>query len=293
MKAKETVGLIPQRCEQAPVKVVAVTGGKGGVGKSSISTNVALALATTGRRVMLLDGDLGLANLHLLLGVKPRFTLRNVIRGECSLADAICDGPAGMQLLAGANGFSDMARLAATEHAGIINCFSEYEEELDFLIVDTAPGISDSVLQFGGASNHCVVVVRDEPASITDAYAIIKLLSTEKDIRNFEVVTNMTSVEGGARVYEHLRSIAERFLAVSVSHAGNIPADERLARAVRCQRPVITAFPRSSASKSIQRLAQRIDAWPSPRLVSGRLEFFVDRLISAYGSVGPRREAVW
>ena len=292
MKDKEDIAHFPRRDKQKAVKVVAVTGGKGGVGKTSISTNLALALATGGRRVMLLDGDLGLANAHLLLGLRPRYTLRNVVRGECSLSAAVSDGPSGMQVLAGANGFFDMAQLSACQHAGIINCFGELEKDLDILVVDTAPGISDSVLQFAGASSHCVVTVRDEPASIQDAYAIIKLLSAEKGIHHFEVVTNMMTDDAGARVFHHLRSIVERFLTASVTHAGNIPADERLARAVRCQRPVITAFPRSQSSKALNRLAARVDGWQAPRYASGRLEFFVDRLISAPNAEAHRREAV-
>ena len=188
-----------------------------------------------GRRVMLLDGDLGLANAHLLLGLRPLQNLRQVVRGECSLRSAITQGPAGLQLLAGANGFLDMTRLSSREHAGIVNCFGEYESRLDVLMVDTAPGIADSVLQFAGAANHSVVVVRDEPASIADAYSIIKLLNSEKGVSHFEVVTNMTSSESGARVFAHIRSIVERFLNVTITHTGNVPSDERLVRAVRSQ----------------------------------------------------------
>jgi flagellar biosynthesis protein FlhG len=292
MDNENNVARIPSRKGRKPVKVVAVTGGKGGVGKSSICANVALSLAQTGRRVMLLDGDLGLANAHLLLGVRPRNTLRQVVRGECSLNSAISDGPAGLQVLAGANGFLDMARLSAREHAGIINCLDEYVNRLDVLMVDTAPGIADSVLQFAGAASHSVVVVRDEPASIADAYSIIKLLSVEKHVKHFDVVTNMTSSDSGARVFEHLRNIVERFLMVSIAHAGNIPSDERLVRAVRSQRPVVTAFPRSNAARALCRLAQRIDGWQAPVSATGRLEFFVDRLIAATPLQMRQREAV-
>lgn len=261
-------------------KVVAVTGGKGGVGKTTICANVALSLALAGRRVMLLDGDLGLASAHLLLGLRPRRTLRHVVRGDCGLREAISHGPGGLQLLAGANGFMDMVNLSAAEHAGIVNCFGEYESRLDVLMVDTAPGICDSVLQFTAAASHPVVIVRDEPASLADAYSIVKLLNTEKHIEHFDVVTNMTTSEGGSRVFAHLRRTVERFLSVGLTHAGNVPADDRLAKAVRSQRPVITAFPRSSAATALNRLAQRVDGWLPPAKPSGRIEFFVDRLIA-------------
>jgi flagellar biosynthesis protein FlhG len=196
------------------------------------------------------------------------------------LRNAISNGPGGLQLLAGANGFLDMTQLSAIEHAGIINCFSEYESRLDVLMVDTAPGISDSVLQFAGAASHPVVVVRDEPASIADAYSIVKLLNSEKSVECFDIVTNMTSSESGNRLFVHLQNIVERFLPVTLNHAGSVPSDERLARAVRCQRPVVTAFPRSHAARSLNRLARRIDGWLPPANASGRLEFFVDRLIA-------------
>ena len=275
------IARMPSRNSRPPVKVVAVTGGKGGIGKSAISANIALSLALMGRRVMLLDGDLGLANAHLMLGLRPRRTIRHVVRGECALKDAVVNGPAGLRFLAGANGFEDMAQLTETEHAGIIRCFSEYESRLDVLMIDTASGISDSVLQFAGAANHSIVVVRNEPASIADAYSIIKLLYRAKRLERFSIVTNMCTGETGTRVFEHLQRTAERFLPVSLTHTANIPADERLARAVRCQRPVVTAFPRCPASRALQRLALRVDGWEAPARPSGRLEFFVERLLAA------------
>jgi flagellar biosynthesis protein FlhG len=286
----DNIARFPARSQHKPIKVVAVTGGKGGVGKSAICANVALSLASMGRRVLLLDGDLGLANAHLMLGVRPRFTLRQVVRGECELDKAICDGPGGLKLLAGANGFIDMARLCVSEHAGIINCLSAYEQQLDVLMVDTAPGISDSVLQFAGAASTAMVVVRDEPASITDAYSIIKILNTEKRVAHFDVVTNMTSAERGARVFNHLQKTVDRFMTATLSHTGNVPADDKVLRAIRSKRPVLTAFPRSSASKSLHRLARRIDGMPPPANASGRLEFFGDRLFAGLQAEAGYRE---
>ena len=276
----------------APVKVIAVTGGKGGVGKSTISANVAISLALMGRRVMLMDGDLGLANAHLMLGLRPRRTLRHVVQGECELRDAVVNGPAGLRLVAGANGFRDMARLSECEHAGIISSFSQYERRLDVLLIDTAPGISDSVLQFSSAANHSMVVVRDEPASLADAYSIIKLLYREKRMERFCIVTNMCEAEAGTRVFEQLRRTVERFLPVSLVHTANIPYDERLIRAVRAQRPVVTAFPRCHAARALQRLAMRVDAWDVPDQASGRLEFFVERLLAHDRGVQPVAELV-
>ena len=160
-----------------PVKVIAVTGGKGGVGKTNVAANLGLCLATQGREVMLLDADFGLANVDVLLGLHPRFNLSHVLRGECNLEDVIVTGPRGLQVVPAASGVRQMAELSVGEHAGLIRAFSDLYHNLDVLIIDTAAGISDSVMTFSHAAHHVLVVVCDEPASITDAYALIKVLS--------------------------------------------------------------------------------------------------------------------
>ncbi len=270
----------------APVKVIAVTGGKGGVGKTSVSANLALALSLMNRRVMLLDGDLGLANANLMFGVRPRMTLRNVVAGNCTLNEAVTCGPAGLKLVAGASGFADMSALSPIQHAGIISAFSQLEGKLDVLLVDTAPGISDSVLQFAGAANHALVLVKDEPASLTDAYAIIKLLHQRHGVERFSIVTNMVRHDSGQKVFDRLSRTVARFLPVLLNHMGSIPFDDRMMRAIRRQDPVITAFPRSLATLAIKRLAHRIDAWTPPAVATGRPQFFVERLFRGQGLTG-------
>ena len=271
----------PSRDERRlrPVKVVAVTGGKGGVGKTSLCANLALALATTQRRVMVLDGDLGLASVNLMFGIQSEATLRDVVRGTHTLAEIVIRGPAGIRIVPGSSGFLEMTRLSSHEHAGIVRAFGDLERDLDLLLVDTAPGISDSVLQFAGAAHYPLIVVCDEPASIADAYAIVKLLVKERGARAIAVVTNQTRAEQGRALFARFERIVARFLPVALTHAGNIPYDERMTRSIRCRQPIVTAYPRSPAALALKHLAERIDAWPTRTEVRGDLEFFVERLL--------------
>jgi len=267
-----------------PVKVITVTGGKGGVGKTNISANLAIAMCMLGRRVMLLDADLGLANVDVLLGLQPAHSLADVVKGERRLQDVSVSGPAGVRVIPGASGLAEMASLSPAQHAGIIHAFSELNEDLDALIVDTAAGISDGVLRFCAAANEVLVVVCDEPTSITDAYALIKVLSTQHQVTRFRIITNMTHQGGDGRsLFEKLLRVSERFLQVTLDHAGSVPYDDRVWRAVQLQSPFVTAFPSSLAAGALKKLAQRADNWEGPRAARGNIEFFVERLLRTRG----------
>jgi len=265
-----------------PVKVITVTGGKGGVGKTNISANLAVAMSMLGRRVMLLDADLGLANIDVLLGLQPSHSLADVVNGTRRLEEVIVVGPAGIRVIPGASGLSNMANLTPAQHAGIVHAFSELTEDLDALIVDTAAGLSESVLRFCEAGNEVLVVVCDEPTSITDAYALIKVLSMERGVSRFRIITNMTHQGGdGRHLFEKLLRVTERFLQVTLDHAGSIPYDDRVWRAVQLQTPFVTSFPTSLAASALKKLALRADSWEEPRAARGNIEFFVERLIRA------------
>ncbi len=265
-----------------PVKVITVTGGKGGVGKTNISANLAVAMSMLGRRVMLLDADLGLANIDVLLGLQPSHSLADVVNGTRRLEEVIVVGPAGIRVIPGASGLSNMANLTPAQHAGIVHAFSDLTEDLDALIVDTAAGLSESVLRFCEAGNEVLVVVCDEPTSITDAYALIKVLSTERGVSRFRIITNMTHQGGdGRHLFEKLLRVTERFLQVTLDHAGSIPYDDRVWRAVQLQTPFVTSFPTSLAASALKKLALRADTWEEPRAARGNIEFFVERLLGA------------
>jgi flagellar biosynthesis protein FlhG len=273
----------------SPVRVVAVTGGKGGVGKTNVSVNLAVSAAEMGQKVMLFDADLGLANVDVLMGLHPAHTLSQVLKGECSLEEAIVTGPAGVMVVPGASGLQHMAELTPAEHTGLIRAFGDLSTELDMLIVDTAAGISDTVVSFSRASHDILVVVCDEPASITDAYAIIKLLNRDYGHTRFRVLANMVrTAQEGRELYNKMCRVTDRYLDVTLSYMGAVPFDENLRKAVKGQRPVVQAFPRSRVSQAFRNLAKKIDGWPMPSGANGQVQFFVERLIrysSEYGEM--------
>lgn len=265
---------------QKPIKVITVTGGKGGIGKSSICANLAVAMSMMGRRVLLLDGDLGLANIDVMFGLQPRLTLADVMRNDESLADVVIPGPEGISVIPGASGLSEMANLSPVHHVGIVNAFSSLTADFDTLLVDTAAGISDGVLRFAEAAQQVLIVVCDESTSITDAYATMKLLSTERDVSRFQIVTNMTRAGGdGSRLFEKMLRVTDRFLDVTLNHAGSIPYDDRVWRSVQMQVPFVTAFPGSLAASALKKLAVTADKWDIPSVARGNIEFFVDRIL--------------
>lgn len=269
-----------------PVKVIAVTGGKGGVGKTTVSTNLAVCIAAAGRDVMLVDADLGLANVDVLLGVHSRFHLGHVVSGQCTLEDAIVTGPHGLQIVPAASGMRHMAGLSAAEHAGIIRAFSDLYHRVDVLVVDTAAGLSDSVLTFSRAAHHVLIVVCDEPASITDAYGLIKVLSREHGVERFQILANQTRRPGeGPALYDKISRVCDRFLNVVLEFAGSVPYDDYLRRAVQRQTAVVEAYPASIASMALKNLASKADKWSAPQGARGHLEFFVERMVGA--RIGP------
>jgi flagellar biosynthesis protein FlhG len=272
-----------------PVRVIAVTGGKGGVGKTSISANLGIAFAELGRRVMLLDADLGLANLDVILGLHAERNLSHVMRGECSLEDILVTGPKGMRIVPGASGIQQMAEMSPAENAGLIHAFSEVANDVDVLLIDTAAGISDLVISFSRAAQEQIIVVCDEPASITDAYAIIKLLNREYGVSRFRILANMVkSVQEGRDLYNKMCRVTDQYLDVMLNYMGSIPYDEQLRKAVKSQKSVVEAYPRSRVAQAFKNLAKKADNWPVPSGVSGDLQFFVERLIqfsSQYGEI--------
>ncbi|MEQ3692718.1 MAG: MinD/ParA family protein [Alcanivorax sp.] len=268
-----------------PVQVIAVTGGKGGVGKSNVSVNLGIALSEMGRRVVILDADLGLANIDILLGISANRTIENVLQGECDLRDVMVRGPGGIRIVPASSGTQKLSQLNTMEHAGLIQAFSEIGDDIDVLIVDTAAGISDSVMSFVRASQEVLVVVTDEPTSITDAYAQIKLLNRDYGLFRFRVVANMVrSPQEGTALFSKLTKVTDRFLDVAMQYVGAVPMDEAVRRAVQRQKAVIEAYPRSKAAISFRALAKKVDSWPLPSSPRGHLEFFVDRLVHQVGA---------
>ena len=276
---KQTNG-IPKMTNSNAVKVISVTGGKGGVGKSNVTLNIAISLAKMGKKVMIMDADLGLANIDIMLGLRVIKNLSHVIRGECSLDDIILEGPEGIKIIPASSGTKGMAQLSEMEHVGLIRAFSSLSAEIDILIVDTAAGIADNVISFAQASQDLLVVVCDEPTSITDAYALIKILSIDHGLFRFRIVANMVrSEKEGRNLFTKLTRVTDQFLDVALDFVGAIPFDENVRKAVRKQRALVSLYPNSPASIAVKHLATKIIDWPIPRSAKGNIEFFMERLV--------------
>lgn len=268
--------------DSRPVKVIAVTGGKGGVGKTTVSANLALSIAARGREVMLVDADFGLANVDVVLGLHTRFHLGHVLKGDCSLEDAIVTGPRGLQVIPAASGLAHMANLSSAESAGLIRAFSDLYHRIDVMVIDTAAGLHDSVVTFTRAAHHVLIVVCDEPASITDAYALIKVLSRQHGVSRFQILASQTRRAGeGLELFEKIARVCDRFLNVTLEFAGSVPFDDYLRRAVQQQAAVVEAFPSSQSAGAFKNLALKADKWSVPQGARGHLEFFVERLVGA------------
>jgi flagellar biosynthesis protein FlhG len=271
----QAASLRQQNTAPRPVKVIAVASGKGGVGKTNVSVNLGVALAAQGKQVVLLDADLGLANIDVMLGLHPQHNLLHVIDGTHSLMDIMVEGPFGLKVIPAASGVQKMAELSTVEHAGMIQAFSELDQHIDVLLIDSAAGIADSVMSFSKAAQEVVVVVCDEPASITDAYALIKVLSREHDVERFHIISNMCrSVQEGRELFDKIALVCDRFLDVTLDFMGIVPFDEDLRRAVKQQRSVVEAYPRSKAATAFSHLAKKVEYWPVQKQPRGHMEFF-------------------
>jgi len=270
----------------APVRVIAIAGGKGGSGKTSIAVNLAWSLAEQGQRTMLLDADLGMANVDVLLGLETRHTLLDVINRQLRLEEIIHRVSSNLLVVPAASGASQLTRLEMSECAGLVRAFSDLKQPLDALVIDTATGLSVSVASFCRAATDILVVVTNEPAAIRDSVAQIRMLSREYGIAGFHVLTNRVgSFAEGKTLFKNLLSHFTDNHDCMLSHAGSIPADEHLHLAALSYRPVVAASPRSRSAMALKNLARQISAWPHPAGASGHLEFFVERLIYNQNSV--------
>lgn len=252
-------------------RVIAVTSGKGGVGKTNFSTNLGLAFAARGQKVILVDADLGLANLHVLMGLAPRYNLEHILRGERSIQETLCAGPCGIRLLCGASGIVGLADLEPEERSYFINNLKELDALADLVIIDTGAGLSRNVLAILSAVEEVIVVTTPEPTAITDAYATIKVLSQENSNTRLMLVLNMVQHEAeGHQVSERLNSITQRFLNQSIDYLGHVLHDPAVSHAVRAQQPFILAAPSSGAARCVRQIASRLDCEEErPRQVEG------------------------
>jgi flagellar biosynthesis protein FlhG len=255
--------------------VLSVSSGKGGVGKTTVVANLAVALAQMGRRVVVLDADLGLGNLDVLLGLVPRWTLEHVLSGAKTLSDIMLEGPAGIRIIPAGSGIPHLTRLTADQRLAVQDALEPLADSVDLLLIDTAAGISSNVTFFAAAAQEILVVISSDPTSLTDAYALIKILSTRHRERRFRILVNMarTAAEA-AQVFRKLDVAVDRFLTVSVDYLGWVPVDDYVPLAVSQQRAVVDRYPQSPSSREFFRLAQAIGRWETAAIPKSTMQFF-------------------
>jgi flagellar biosynthesis protein FlhG len=242
-------------------RIITVASGKGGVGKTNISTNLALAYAKIGKKVILMDADLGLANVNVILGIIPKFNLYHLIRKQKTMQEIIMDTNYGIQIVAGASGFAKIANLSEEERQNFIEELSGLANA-DVIIIDTSAGVSNNVLSFVAAADEAIIVTTPEPTAITDAYGIIKIIATEIDNLGLSlklVVNRVKSVTEGKKVAERVINIAGQFLNLKVDYLGYVYDDPCVAQAVLRQRPFLVNDPKSKASLCMHHIVGRLE----------------------------------
>ncbi len=279
--------VIPIRTAVQPMSptVIAVTSGKGGVGKTNISVNLAIALGQRGARVLAIDADLGLANMDIVMGLAPTYTAADLIRGDATLDEVILPGPSNVWLLPGASGQHDLADLDDAARRNLFTAVDSLDDRFDAIVVDTGAGIGSNSVGFAAAAKDIVLVVTPEPTSVADAYGMLKVLCTRCAVKRVRVLANMVGGPAeGEQVFRRLSSLAERFLNVGLDYLGAIPRDPALSRAVMRGEPLVLAYPKSPAAAALERVAETLAASDHKDERQGALRLFWRRLLRQKGA---------
>ena len=261
--------------------VLSVTSGKGGVGKTNISVNLACCLAKDGKNVVLLDADLGLANVDVILGLTPTANLFHLFHEGAQLSDVLMETPYGFKILPASSGVTEMLTLSAGQKITLLEAMDEMEDSIDYLIVDTGAGINENVMYFNLASQERLVILTPEPTSLTDAYALIKVMQQNHDVHDFRVLVNLAPDEKSAKdIFRRLYKACDHFLSgVGLDYVGMIPRDSGVRKAVINQKPFVIMDPGSPASKALAEVAKTIQTWDVPHSLDGNIKFFWKRLL--------------
>ncbi len=240
-------------------RVISISSGKGGVGKTNIVANLGISLSRLGKKVMIFDADLGLGNLDILLGLTPKYNFSHVILGEKTLSEIIVEGPCNIKILPASSGIQEMANLSKEQTASFLSDLYDVIDPIDILLIDTAAGISSHVMYFNAMAHEVLVVVSPEPTSITDAYALMKILSIRYDVKQFKLLVNMVSdIQEAHEVYRQLKLVSERFLDITMEYIGHVTYDKNIRRGVRQQKAVCDLYPDTQASKCFNSLAVKL-----------------------------------
>ncbi|HAA03517.1 MAG TPA: flagellar synthesis regulator FleN [Syntrophobacteraceae bacterium] len=276
------VGQVLTPSSDPGVRVMAISSGKGGVGKSSVVVNLAVAFDHMGKRVLIMDADLGLANVDILMGISPKYHIGHILDGSRQLEEVLVKGPGKILVMPASSGVQQLTHLTDEQKLVFLEMLDGLEADIDILLIDTGAGISDTVLYFNIAAQERIVVVTAEPTSLTDAYALIKVLYTRHGERHFKILTNNVKDDhSGKNIFLQISKVADHFLdGLSLDYLGNIPSDPNVARAVIQQKPLLEVFPQSPASKAFANLASRLDKSLPPQFNQGSIQFFWKRLLN-------------
>lgn len=263
-------------------RVIAVTSGKGGVGKSSVSINLAVQFTKMGKKVIILDADFGLANIEVMFGVIPKYNLSDLMLNGKDIKEIITDGPEGVKFISGGSGIAKLVNLDKEQVKRLVSKLSELESMADVIIIDTGAGISSSVMEFLVASPETILVTTPEPTSITDSYALMKALSMNENFRKNEtsikmIANRVTSENEGRKLFEKLNMVVSKFLDINMTYLGAIPMDNNNIKAVMKQKPVSLIYPSSASSRHFVEVAEKImnegtDIPPQKRGIRGYLK---------------------
>jgi len=267
------------RAAGAPLRVIAVTSGKGGVGKTHVAANLAVLAAKAGRRVLLVDADLGLANADIVLGICPTRHLGHLLDGSASAEEVLTEGPHGIRVLGASSGIQELTQLSDEQKLRLVSAFEPLDQRFDLVLVDCGAGIGDNVIFFAGASQEALLVVSPEPTSLSDAYATVKVLSQRAGVPQFSVIANQAADFQGRDVFRRLTQVTERFLSAKVVYLGHVPRDENLQRALQVQQPVVDLYPRAPSSRALAQLAETLLAAEPPRALHGGVKLFWQQLL--------------
>ncbi len=267
--------------------VLSVTSGKGGVGKTNISVNLAYAFSQMGKKVVLLDADLGLANVDVILGMAPKYNLFHLFHEDMTLDKVLFETPYGFRILPASSGVSEMVSLDKGQKLDLLDAMDAMDEEIDYLIVDTGAGINDNVLYFNLAVQERLVVLTPEPTSLTDAYALIKVLKLYHGVERFRILVNMVKDQKSAKeAYIKLANACDHFLGgVSLDLVGFIPQDPQVRKSVIAQVPFCHGAPDSPASLGLMQAAQKVSTWKPTTATDGNIKFFWKKLLFQERSV--------
>ncbi len=263
-----------------PVQVIAVTSGKGGVGKTNVVANLGCALTRLNKRVLILDADMGLANLDVILGLSPKYNLQHVLNGEKTISDVIISGPGGMKILPASSGVQELSDLSKAEKLCLLSELNSLHDKTDVLLIDTSAGISSNVMYFNMAAQEILIVVSPEPTSITDAYAMMKVLFLKHSENHFRLLVNSArNAEEAKEVFNNLSLVGQKFLNLSIDYWGYILQDDHVAKAVRQQQALIELYPHCPASKCFTDLAKKVCGNRPNTSSRGNISFFWDQII--------------